>query len=75
MLQFHEEWVLDGGFENIESNNSIELYNLKNDIGEKNNLCNTEVEKRNELLHDLLTWQKETDAQIPAKPNPEYIVQ
>ena len=75
LLQFHEEWVLDGGFENIESNNSIELYNLKNDIGEKNNLCNTEVEKRNELLHDLLTWQKETDAQIPAKPNPEYIVQ
>ena len=72
LLQFHEEWALDGGFENIEKNNSVELYNLKNDIGETNNLCNVEVEKRNELLHDLLMWQKETEAPIPTEANPEF---
>ncbi len=32
LLMFHEEWVLDGGKEKINSNNSVELYNLKNDI-------------------------------------------
>jgi len=72
LLQFHEEWVLDGGIENIEKNNSVELYNIKNDIGETNNLCNIEVEKRNELLHDLLAWQKETGAPIPTDANPDY---
>ena len=73
LFQFHEEWVLDGGFESIEINNSVELYNIKNDIGESNNLCNVEIEKRNELLHDLLIWQKETGARIPTEANPEYI--
>ncbi len=72
LLQFHEEWVLDGGFENIETNNSVELYNIKNDISETNNLCNIEVEKRNELLHDLLMWQKKTNALVPSEANPEY---
>jgi arylsulfatase A-like enzyme len=72
LLQFHEEWALDGGFENIETNNSVELYNLKNDIGESNNLCTIEVEKRNELLHDLQAWQKEINAPLPTQKNPEY---
>lgn len=72
LLQFHEEWALDGGFENVDNNNSVELYNIKYDIGETNNLCNIEVEKRNELLHDLLNWQKETGAPIPAEVNPEW---
>ena len=75
LLQFHEEWSLDGGFENIENNNSVELYNIKEDIGETNNLSNIEVEKRNELLHDLLMWQRETDAPVPDEANPEYINQ
>jgi arylsulfatase A-like enzyme len=75
LLQFHEEWSLDGGFENIENNNSVELYNIKEDIGETNNLSNIEVEKRDELLHDLLMWQRETDAPVPDEANPEYINQ
>ena len=65
--------MLDGGFENVETNNSVELYNIRNDIGETNNLCNVEIEKRNELLHDLLMWQKETSAPIPSVANKEYI--
>lgn len=73
LLQFHEEWALDGGFENIKTNNAVELYNIKDDIGEVNNLCNVEIKKRNELLQDLLTWQKETGAPIPTEANSEYI--
>jgi len=67
LLMFHEEWVLDGGKDKIASNNSIELYNLKNDLSEANNLCNSEIEKRNELLNDLLNWQQEINAPIPSK--------
>jgi len=72
LLQFHEEWSLDGGFENIQNNNAVELYNIKEDIGETKNLSNVEVEKRNELLHDLLSWQKETGAPVPTKSNSAY---
>lgn len=73
LLQFHEEWALDGGFENIQNNNAVELYNIKDDIGETKNLSNTEVEKRNELLHDLLSWLEETAAPVPVEANPKYI--
>jgi len=72
LLMFHEEWVLDGGRENIEMNNSIELYNLRNDIGEKNNLVNTKTKKRDELLDKLINWQNEINAPIPTRPNQEY---
>jgi len=72
LLQFHEEWVLDGGRENILQNNAVELYNLAADIGETNNLAAIETGKRNELLDELLKWQKETNAPIPTEMNPEY---
>ncbi len=67
------QWVLDGGREKIATNNSVELYNIKNDIGETKNLCNVEVEKRNELLNELLIWQKETGAKIPNVANKDFI--
>lgn len=73
LLMFHEEWVLDGGRKKMDTNNSIELYNLKNDIGEKNNLVKTEAKKRDELLDQLLDWQSEIKAPIPTKPNAEYV--
>jgi arylsulfatase A-like enzyme len=75
LLQFHEEWALEGGFENIDNNNSIELYNIKNDIGETTNLSNVDVQKRNELLHDLLMWQEEINAPIPSVANPDFNAQ
>jgi arylsulfatase A-like enzyme len=73
LLQFYEEWVLDGGREKISTNNSVELYNIKNDIGETKNLCNVEVKKRDELLDELLKWQKETGALLPTQANMDYV--
>lgn len=72
LLLFYEEWFLDGGREEIITNNSVELYNLKSDISETQNLCNSEIAKRDELLDDLLNWQNEIDAPIPELANPEY---
>ena len=73
LLLFYEGWMLDGGRDQIATNNSVELYNLNNDIGETNNLSNKEVGKRDELLDDLLTWIEETGAPVPAEGNSEYI--
>jgi len=72
LLLFHEEWILDGGRQKISENNSVELYNLKEDIGERYNLCNGDPEIRNDLLDDLLQWLDETGAMIPSDPNPQY---
>ena len=72
LLMFHEEWVLDGGQEKIEENNSIELYNLSTDIGEQNNLSSVNVDKRDELLNDLLSWQKTIDAAMPNEANDQF---
>lgn len=73
LLMFHEEWVLDGGKDKIASNNSVELYNLRKDPGESNNLCNIKNRKRDKLLEDLLEWQQEINAPVPQEPNPDYI--
>ncbi|WP_373493659.1 sulfatase [Aquiflexum sp.] len=72
LLQFHEEWELDGGRENILTNNAVEVYNLAEDIGETNNLASVQIDKRNELLNDLIKWQNEIDAPIPQEMNPKY---
>lgn len=72
LLMFHEEWSLDGGMDNISMNNAIELYNLKEDIGEVNNLASNNTEKRDELLQDLIKWQSDIKAPIPSSANPEY---
>ena len=49
----------------------VELYNLKDDIGESNDLSKTNPAKANELREMLHKWRKDVDAQIP-KPNPDY---
>jgi len=69
---FHEEWVLDGGRAEIDTNNAVELYNLKEDIGERRNLALTRKDKRDELLDDLLAWMAETGAKMPSESNPQY---
>lgn len=66
LLLYHEEWKLDGG------KNSVELYNLKDDLGEKRNLSNLNPLKREELLQDLFKKIKETGATIPDQKNPLY---
>ena len=75
LLLFHEEWVLDGGKNKIASNNAVELYNLKKDPGESNNLCNIKIRKRDNLLNDLLEWQQEINAPVPREANPDYNAQ
>ncbi len=62
------DWKLIQYFEN----NDLELYNLKEDIGEKINRAETDPEKLNELLKILENWRKETKAPVPTELNPEY---
>ncbi|MBL7106172.1 MAG: sulfatase [Phycisphaerae bacterium] len=50
---------------------NVELYNLKDDIGEKNNLAEKMPQKVNELRDILHKWRKEVNAQMPT-PNPGY---
>ncbi len=63
-----DDWKLIEDFED----GSLQLYNLKDDISESNNLAESVPEKRDELLKDLKQWQKETNALIPKERNPEY---
>ena len=45
-------------------NNSFQLFNLKNDIGEQNDLSTSEPEKAAELLSMLNEWRRVTSAQM-----------
>lgn len=65
ILLYHEEWVLNGGMDSIDTNNAIEIYNLKADEGERNNLAPINKKKRDELLNDVLSWMKATKAKLP----------
>lgn len=69
---YHEEWQLDGGRARLAKNHAVELYNLREDLGERNDLANLNPAKRDELLDELLAWQKSVNALMPSQPNPEY---
>lgn len=62
------DWKLHHYFEDDE----IELYNLKEDISEQNELSGLHSEKANELLNLLDDWRKKTNAPIPKKLNPDF---
>jgi len=49
----------------------LELYNLREDIGERNNLASSMPEKAEELKRLLAQWRESLDAQMP-QPNPDY---
>lgn len=68
---YHEEWVLDGGAENVAENNSVELYNITEDIGERSNVANQYPKVRDRLIAELLAWMRDTEAQFAARPEPE----
>ncbi len=62
------DWKLLEFFES----GDLELYNLKDDIGETRNLAgeNPDETKR---LHDILkAWRAETKAPVPSEKNPEF---
>lgn len=50
---------------------SFELYNLKEDISETNNLASTMTDKVNELETALKAWQKDSGAELPVT-NPDF---
>lgn len=56
------EWYEDG---------AIELYNLRDDLGEKNNLAAGEPDRVKMLKSKLDAWRKDVGAVMPT-PNPEY---
>jgi arylsulfatase A-like enzyme len=62
------DWKLIEFFED----GNIELYNLKEDISEKNDLAKTKPEKAKELHRMLIEWRKSLNAPVPTEKNPEY---
>jgi len=69
---FHEEWVLDGGQSKLPENGAVELYNLKSDLGEREDLAAAEPKIRDQLLAELLNWHEKIDAKLPHELNPDY---
>jgi arylsulfatase A-like enzyme len=63
----HGDWKLIEFYED----GALELYNLKADPKEENNLATTKKSKAKQLLKELQVWRKSVDAQMPT-PNPNY---
>ncbi len=63
------DWKLIEYFED----GALELYNLRDDIGEQKNLAETLPEKARELHKLMLTWRKTLNAPVPTELNPEYV--
>jgi len=55
----------------LSSGSRFELYNLKNDIAEQNNLAKEMPGKTEELKKILANWRKKVNAQM-LTPNPNY---
>lgn len=70
-------WKLLQYFEELEFGDNdqvqLELYNLADDIGEKNNLAATMPEKTDELLATLVAWRRSVNAPVPKEHNPDYV--
>ena len=53
-------------------NYTVQLFNLKDDIGEQNDLSKSMPEKTAELRDKLHAWRESVQAQMP-EPNPDYV--
>ncbi len=62
------DWKLIEDFED----GTVQLFNLKQDIGETKDLSLMYPEKKSELLTDLQNWRKKTNAPVPTDLNPLY---
>ncbi len=62
-----------GGYKLIEffEDGKIELYNLRKDISEEQNLADAEPQRTKELKTMLADWREKVEAKIP-EPNPDY---
>lgn len=63
-----DEWKLIYFFEN----NKVELYNLKNDIGENNNRANTDADRATHMTNILFNWMQKIGASYEFIPNPHF---
>ena len=65
--------VRDGDWKLVEwyEDASLELYNLRDDLGERRNLSAEKPQKAKELLAKLVAWRADTQALMPT-PNPEF---
>lgn len=61
LIEFHED-------------DTIGLYNLRNDPGEKNNVAARHPAIATALKAELDAWQAETNSPIPTTPNPECVL-
>ena len=61
------DWKLIEFYEDMR----VELYNLKDDLGETHDLAKDEPAKAAELREMLHHWRQSVDAQMPT-PNPRY---
>ncbi|WP_232829211.1 sulfatase [Aureibaculum luteum] len=61
-------WKLHHYFED----NTLELFNLENDVGEQNNLVYKKPDIVKELLVLLNNWREKTNAPVPKELNLEY---
>ena len=62
------DWKLHEYFED----GGLELYNLRQDIGETRNLSRSNPEKTAELLDLMRQWRSRVDAPVPTAKNPEF---
>ena len=62
------DWKLIEFFED----GRLELYNLKEDIGEKNDLAGAMPDKVEELHRLLIEWREAVNAPVPTERNPLY---
>ena len=63
---------MKGWFHDLFEDQQVELYNLRKDIEEKNNISKNFLEITKELQTILDNWRKSLEAKIP-KQNPDYI--
>ena len=65
--------IRDGDYKLLEyfENGTVQLYNLKDDIDEQNDLSKIEIEKTKELKEKLHQWRKDVGAKM-MEPNPDY---
>jgi arylsulfatase A-like enzyme len=61
------DWKLMEYFED----SHLELYNLHDDLGERNNLAQKMPDKAKELHDKMLAWRKEVGAKMPTPNKPE----
>ena len=62
------QWKLHECFED----DTLELYDLSNDPGERSNLASEMPDKARELHRMLTAWRKQVNAPVPSQLNPTY---